>query len=257
MLKSFDASLPARPSTGMSHALLPHPFASAMRFPLILILSLLAAASHTSAEIVATFDDLPSPPALDQYEHLSDATGTGSLYDGVTWDVRVRVVGKDLAIAVDAPKFGIPHSGDYFITNEADDGGQGITLDTTLVLTGAWFGQNEYYGYGGGATSVTIVAMDGATELDSLSFTLPDDNVGQPEPLSFFDTSAFLSLTGITGYRIDHVAGGEFADSWVADDFTFTTVPEPAAAAAGAGLIALIACARLRARGKSRDRRVA
>lgn len=215
-------------------------------FPLLF----LAVASGAAAQIVAGFEDLPSPPALDDYTHLYDATGTGSTYDGVGWDSRFRVVGRDLRIDPDAPLFGLPHSGDYYVTNEADDGGDGLLLTTSLVLTGAWFGRDEYYGYGGGATAITIFALAGDTELASVHFELPETHDAQPEPLEFVDTSAFLALSGITGYRIDRTAGGEFADSWIADDFTFVeptaSVPEPSALALLAPFTAVVCIRRRR-----------
>ncbi|MDB6133153.1 MAG: proteinsorting protein [Verrucomicrobiales bacterium] len=180
----------------------------------------------------ATFDDLFAPPALDAATGLRFTTGavTSPLYEGVEWDDRVTVVGSQYKVAADAPLFGLPHSGNYFITNESTDGGNGITLNTTLILTSAWFGQNEYYGFGGGATSVTITALAGSTPLGSVTFDLQDQVDGQPEVLAPVDTSVFLTYSGITGYRIDHVAPNEFAHNWVADDFTF--VPEPGIMAA-------------------------
>ncbi|RYD27287.1 MAG: hypothetical protein EOP86_24750, partial [Verrucomicrobiaceae bacterium] len=151
----------------------------------------------------ATFDDLFAPPALDAATGLRFTTGpvTSPVYEGVEWDDRVTVVGSQYKVAVDAPLFGLPHSGNYFITNESTDGGNGITLNTTLVLTSAWFGQNEYYGFGGGATSVTITALAGSTSLGSVTFDLLDLVDGQPEMLAPVDTSVFLTYSGITGYR--------------------------------------------------------
>ena len=122
--------------------------------------------------------------------------------------------------------FELPH--DHFITNESSmDGGNGITLTTTMVLTGGSFGQVEYYGFGGGADAITIHALNGSTSLGFVTFTLPESNAGQPEPLSFVDTSSFTGLSGITGYRIDRNTPAPFADNWVADDLQFVPVPEP------------------------------
>ena len=70
------------------------------------------------------------------------------------------------------PLFGIAHSGHYFVSNATGAGGMTITTDK--ILTGAWFGRNQYYGFGeGGADQVTIVALNGANELGSVVFDLP------------------------------------------------------------------------------------
>lgn len=104
----------------------------------------------------------------------------------------------------------------------------GITLGTSMRLLSARFGRIEYYGFGGGADQVTIHALGaGGGILESLSFDLPEANPGDPEPLSYFATSSFASLTGITGYRIDRHELGSQNGSWVADDFVFAPVPEP------------------------------
>lgn len=164
------------------------------------------------------------------------------------WDPRTVVVHKDYRVdtGTPGPLFGLPHSGDYFITNESTDGGDQFTLQTTRVLTGAWFGRNEYYGYGAGADQITIYALQGATPLASVAFNLPENNPGQPEPLSFVDTSAFLALTGITGYRIDRHELGTQSGNWVADSFEFEPVPEPSAAASLGSILLVAAAARLR-----------
>jgi hypothetical protein len=60
---------------------------------------------------------------------------------------------------------------------------------------------------------------------------LPEANAGLPEPLQMMDTSAFVALSGITGYRIDRHAQGPFSDSWVGDNFVFQSpVPEVSSA---------------------------
>jgi hypothetical protein len=178
-----------------------------------------------------TFDDLPSPPATDSLTGLSFANGASALYQGVTWDSRVTVVGDAYRVdtGTPGPLFGIPHSGHYFITNGGADN-DGILLTTGQVLLGAWFGRNEYYGFGSGADRVTINALSGATVLASVVFDLPAPSVaGQPGLMGFADTSAFAGLTGITGYRIDRHELGTESGNWVADDFSFAaaSVPEP------------------------------
>ncbi|MCW5623471.1 MAG: PEP-CTERM sorting domain-containing protein [Burkholderiales bacterium] len=209
---------------------------------------------HSGAHAaIATFDDLPAPPGVDAGVDLPFANGDSASYQGVIWDPRFRVVGEAYRIADDAPLFGIPKSAQYFVTNIAATVGSsfnndGLRLTTNLILTEAWFGQNEYYGFGGGADQITIHALQGDAVIGSVSLDLPDANPGEPEPLSRIDTSAFLALTGITGYRIDRRAQGEFADNWIADDFVFQApVPEPSTLALVAlGLGAVVAMGRRR-----------
>ncbi len=188
----------------------------------------LVASGTTHAGVLATFDDLATPPPLNDKTSLAEANNTSSVYEGILWDSRFLVVGDEYKLNSSSPLFGIPHSPHYFVTN-GSDGASGMTVTTGLVLTGAWFGRNEYYGFGSGVDQVTIVALAGATELGSVVFDLPETHAGQPEPLSFVNTGIFDNLTGITGYRIDrHDIGG---GHWVADDFQFSEtnkVPEPA-----------------------------
>lgn len=207
--------------------------------------SVLVAAS-SQASVVATFDDLQAPPARNSGTGLQYTNAADSLfYQGAQWDARFTVFGDQYRVGTGGPLFGIPHSGNYFVTNGA--GASGLTITTDQVLTGAWFGRNQYYGFGeGGADQVTIVALRGAAELASVVFDLPDNNPGLPEPLAFVDTGVFAALGGITGYRIDRRELGVQGGHWIADDFRFApaanAVPEPASAPlllAGLGLLAL------------------
>ena len=185
------------------------------------------------------------PPGVAAANGLFFANGNSSVYAGVTWDTRFRVVGDEARIdtATPGPLYGIPHSGHYFVTNEGDgDANIGLSITTSMVLKGAWFGRNEYYGFGAGADQVTITALNGSIVPVSRSFNLPSGTAGQPQPLTFFDTSsAFSGLAGITGYRIDRHEIGTQAGNWVADDFIFAaSVPEPQTYAlllAGLGVI--------------------
>lgn len=202
-------------------------------FSVAAALCALTASAAAAGTATATFDDLSTPPALTDATGLFFANGDSPTYQGVTWDSRFSVVGDAYRVAPPGgPLFGLPRSPHYFVTNEAGTVGgaftnDGLLMTTTHILTEAWFGQNEYYGFGGGADEVTIHALSGTAILGSVSLALPDDTPGQPEPLRKIDTSAFLSLTGITGYRIDRHAQGQFSDSWVADNFVFQSpVPE-------------------------------
>lgn len=201
----------------------------------LIVCSAFIAAAPAMAGVVATFDDLPFPPALDSASGIQWTNSTASLeYQGVIWDARFGVVGDQYRVGgPSGPLFGIPHSGHYFVSNA--DGSSGMTITTGKVLTGAWFGRNQYYGFGeGGADQVTIVALNGASELGSVVFDLPESHPGQPEPLSFVDTSSFAALGPITGYRIDRRELGQLNGNWVADDFTFVDaaqVPAPGSCA--------------------------
>jgi hypothetical protein len=184
---------------------------------------------------IITFDDLPSPPATNTATGLFFANNASSLYHDVLWDSRVDVVGDAYRVdpVTPGPLFGIPHSGHYFLSN-GSGANDGIVLTTDQVLMGAWFGRNEYFGFGGGSDQVTINALHGSTVLDSVVFGLPRPAVsGQPGAMGFADTSRFAGLTGITGYRIDRHELPAGTGNWVADDFSFAaaSVPEPSSLA--------------------------
>ena len=226
-----------------------------------LALACLPGLQSSAQAAVASFDDWPTTLATDQQTGLFFANGNSSLYAGAVWDARFSVVGDAYRVAPTAtppgPLFGIPRSGHYFVTNQGNDNDDdGLRITTTQVLLGAWFGQNEYYGYGGGADQITIHAMGASGVLGSVVFDLPELRAGgpavspgEPELLELVDTSSFAALTGITGYRIDRRPGDPLTmphpnrTSWVADDFTFAAapVPEPETYAmllAGLGLVA-------------------
>lgn len=214
-------------------------------------LLLAASSSALAATVTATFDDLPALPGLTGAAGLFYANANSALYDGVAWDANITVVGDQYRVdpGTPGPLFGVPTSGHYFVTNAASS----VTLATTLVLTGAWFGPNEYYGYGRGADHITITALAGATALGSVGAQLYDPaaaDPGVPGPMVFVDTSSFLGYTGITGYRIDEQGPNVYATNWVGDDFTFrNAVPEPLAPAlVVAGLGMLAAAGRVRRR---------
>ncbi len=184
--------------------------------------------------------------------------GNSSTTQGVTFGDNALVIGDEYRVSPNAPNptWGVPHSGHYFLGNGTPN--DYLLIQTTLVLTEAWFGRNEYYGNGGGATSVTVTAVGALGDLGSETTLLPDTypytgnlpgysiGNGLPDPMVRLDTSSFLGLSGITGYRISRVATGQYTDDWVGDDFTFTTatspstVPEPTGFATfGLGLLGM------------------
>ena len=194
----------------------------------LLCASFCAASSHAA---IASFDDLALPPALNAGSGLQYTNPSNSLlYQGVLWDERFSVFGDQYRVnSAGGPVFGVPHSGHYFVTNQG--GASGLTIQTNKILTSAWFGRNQYYGFGeGGADQITIIALQGSNALASVVFDLPDSHPGQAEPLSLVDTSSFSSLSGITGYRIERRELGSQSGHWVADDFQFSevsSIPEP------------------------------
>ncbi|WP_158080785.1 PEP-CTERM sorting domain-containing protein [Pelomonas sp. KK5] len=195
----------------------------------------IAAVASPAAAVTASFDDLATPPPVTTSTGLFFANGDSSLYQGIVWDSRFVVVGDEARVdtATPGPLFGIPHSGHYFVTNEGDGASNdGLLITTSMLLTGAWFARNEYYGFGAGADQVTINAMQGSTVLMSVVFDLPAPAVaGEPGQPAFADTSAFAAVaSSITGYRIDRHELGTLNGNWVADDFIFAAVPEPATA---------------------------
>lgn len=215
-----------------------------MKLPVLLFKLMLSAALLTpfaAHSAVATFDDLPLLPSLDSSRGISFANNDSLSYAGVIWDSRFTVVGDEYKVSSGPsdPLFGFPHSPHYFVTNQG--GVNGLIITTPLILTEAWFGRNQYYGFGnGGSDQITIVALSGSTELASVVFDLPLGQPGQAGPISRVDTSSFASLTGITGYRIDRRELGDLNGSWVADDFKFEPVPIPPAIALFGSAVALL-----------------
>lgn len=202
-----------------------------IRYP-ILLGSLIACAAQ--AAVFVGFENLVSAPPVTGTASLYEANGNSSVIEGITWDSRLRVTGDQNRTSGDPsnPLSGIPHGGDFFITNEAyPDAGDAVTIGTSLVLTGAWFSQVEYYGFGHDSMTITIEAMNGNTVLGSASVTLSPNNAGTPPipplPMEFLDTSSFLALSGITGYRINQSPLDAGSRYWSADDFSFAAVPEP------------------------------
>jgi hypothetical protein len=211
--------------------------------PILLAAALLPLVS-ASASVFVGFEALPLAPALNASGSLFEANGNSQVLGGVTWDNRIRLTGRENRTGGDLsnPLSGIPHVGDFFITNEAyPDAGNGITLQTTQLLEGAWFSQVEYYGFGHPAMTVTIQALGGTDVLGSASVTLPANPGSAPLPMEFLDTSTFSAFTGITGYRINQDPLDAGSRYWSADEFQFAAVPEPQSVGIAAVALAAVA----------------
>ena len=143
----------------------------------------LVATNVAQATVIATFDDLPGPPAIDKAKGLQFSNNNSLLYKGITWDGNFTVVGDQYRVdtVTPGPFFGQAHSSDYYVTNGG--GNEGLLITTNMVLTGAWFGPNEYYGFGRGADQITIVALSGVTELASIVHNLSTQSQCRPRPM--------------------------------------------------------------------------
>ena len=210
-------------------------------FQLLYILTVITGISLSTSQVVGItldFDNLPTQGATNQSLSFEDSNGGSNTFQGVTFNAnQFKVTGDDYRVggAAPNPAFGLPHSGHFFLNN-ANTPNDGVVLTTSLVLTEAWFGRNEYYGYGGGASDVTVTAFGVNGDLGSVAISLPDTfpytgnlpspnqsiGNGLPDPMVRMDTSNFLALSGITGYRINRIEIGSSTGNWVADDFTFT-----------------------------------
>ena len=192
----------------------------------------LLSALPTRAAVFISFDNLTAEPARTTYAQLSVANGNSPTISGVSFtSIDFYVVG-DLYIEsfanTGSRPFIQPESGHYGIFNAF--GNNALLLATTQTLTSIAFARADF-GAGAnasGPTSVTVKALNGVNVLGSATLTLTDGT------MRLLDTSAFTSLSGITGYQIDRVAGvGNYGGGlWVADDLTFggaVAVPEPMA----------------------------
>ena len=188
-----------------------------------------------------TFEDLSVPPGETSSGRLVDANGGSSVYHGITWSSGFSVFGNQYATSGAPPLFGNVF-GSYGLTNSngtgtAGDNSTDLTITTDMVLTGSWWGTNEYYGFSHGPDELQIlaVATSGSILVD---FHLPSPGPGgtgyseSASPLEFLDTSIFATLTGIKEYHIivPHPDTAFGNNNWVADNFTFVqaaAVPEP------------------------------
>ncbi len=187
-----------------------------------IVMILFCSRLHADQQTVVSFDDLARLPLLTENNQLRIANNDNPDYKGIVWGDGIAVFGKNFRICDDCPFFGNPRSGNYAITNYNNDLGT-MALTTSKILVGFWAGQNEYYGYGGGSNQIIVHALDqNGNSLKSVSFDLPDSLQGLAEPLSYMDTSVFLTCSGIQSYSIENNETCTMDCNWVADDFTFT-----------------------------------
>ncbi len=211
----------------------PSPFLKKPARLLLLAAWPLLSALPTRAAVSINFDNLSAEPATTTYAQLSVANGNSPTISGVSFNSPDFYVVGDLYVESfqntgGSRPFIQPESGHYGIFNAF--GNNALKLVTTQTLTSIAFARADL-GAGAdanGPTSVTVKALDGVNVLGSATLNLTDGT------MRLLDTSAFTSLSGITGYQIDRVAGtGPYGGGlWVADDLTFggaAAVPEPMA----------------------------
>jgi hypothetical protein len=182
---------------------------------------------------VLTFEDFSISDAFgpSSFESFSEVNAGSLVYGGVTWNNNWWLAGDEFVARQDhsdmfqsdaqAP-FLKPQSGRFAVFNAF--GETGLLIETPLYLTGVWLARPTLAEGPDGATQVTVSALAGTTVLGSVSLDLAGTT-----PL-FMNTSSFLGLSGITGYRFDRQPGpGEVSTHrgfFIADDFQFV-VPEP------------------------------
>ena len=183
-----------------------------MNKQLLYILTVITGISLSTSKVVGLtldFDNLPTQGATNKSLSFEDSNGGSNTFQGVTFNANQFIVtGDDYRVggAAPNPAFGLPHSGHFFLNN-ANTPNDGVVLTTSLVLTEAWFGRNEYYGFGGGASDVTVTAFGVNGDLGSVAISLPDTfpytgnlpspnqsiGNGLPDPMVRMDTSGLSS----------------------------------------------------------------
>ncbi len=179
-----------------------------VRYVASLLIGLSLSVTHAAwaASFTIDFESLPMLSTTDQNQSLTDANGGSNTVQGVMFtSPGFRVIGDDFRIGGPAPRpaMGVAHSGHFFLNN-GNTPNDDVIMTTTSVLTEAWFGRNEYYGYGGGASAVTITAFGIGGDLGSVTVNTPDtfpstgnlpppDDLfgnGLPDPMVQMDTSS-------------------------------------------------------------------
>ncbi len=170
---------------------------------------LLSHSAAHAADDVITFDNFANQPLRTGGNSLSGANN-GPIFDGVAFSENSAVFGDNVTIGGYSP-VATPHSGNYSFATA----NQSTTLTTTKTLYGLYLGQINF---AAAATSVTVSALGaGGVTLASKTDTLTSTTQ------SFFDTSNFASLTGITGYTlVGSNPNDPNARGFVGDDFTFS-----------------------------------
>jgi len=193
---------------------MPNPVRIAANLGLAVFLLLSHSAARAAADII-TFDNFANEPLRAGFSTLSAANGGSPTFDGVTFSNNSAVFGDHVNFGGSSP-VATPHSGNYSFAA----GNQAITLTTSKTLYGLYLGQINF---SFAATSVNITAIAGGTVLATLTASL----TGTTQ--SFFDTSSFASLTGITEYYLEgYSPNNTSAHDFVGDDFTFSPLaPAP------------------------------
>lgn len=178
-------------------------------------------------EILVDFENLPDPPAVDSFKLLVDANEGSSDYADIVWSADFVVVGGDYVESFhnqgDA-SFATPKSGEYAVFNA--HGRNRATLLTTRRLVGLWVSRPDLGGGPRGATEVTVHALRGSLSIGSETIELTETGL---TPV-FLDTSSFLNLHSVDGYRVDRTASGVDpygGGHYVLDDLAFAAEPVP------------------------------
>jgi hypothetical protein len=179
-----------------------------------------------------TFEDLVGVPDHSDFINLDNAialTFPGQdpdVYGGVRWSFSAVANSNLVANSQHASDYWVSDGTGPFVTPHSGANalfvplGQPLELSTDQILTGVWVARPNLGPTGvGGAERLRVTALAGDTPLASLSIDLTRTGT---TPV-FWDTSAFLFLTGVTRYLILPAQPGQDSGYFVADDFTFAT----------------------------------
>lgn len=195
---------------------------------LVALVAAVVLGREARGDTVVGFEDLPDLPEVDSFRSLSDANSGTSSYANVIWDSDFVVVGDNYVEAFHnqggvAP-FATPQSGDYAVFNRS--GRNRLTFTTGRRLVGLWVSRADLGTGPRGTTQVTIHALNGVDLVASETIDLLQTGTVP----AFLDTSSFLSLSSVDGYRIDRVVSGDDPYGglhYILDDLTFAKEPSP------------------------------